>query len=141
MQQKIIVAHLRLLLAGCLYNPCRRFLFVCLPGLHNRRLQCYLLECTELCCRRVLWCPVGRSLSRPFAVAGDFCRCLWMRSGVINGRLLRNPKFAARRRVCSGGQNKTWCMYFTRFCRCGMVCTLLIVCDPFVFRLSVTGRL
>lgn len=58
MQQKIIVAHLRLLLAGCLYNPCRRFLFVCLPGLHNRRLQCYLLECTELAvdvCFGVQW--------------------------------------------------------------------------------------
>ena len=34
----------------------------------------------------------------------------------------------ARKSVCIGGQNMTWCMYCTRFCRWGMVWTLLAAC-------------
>lgn len=47
-----------------------------------------------------------------------------MRSGVKNGMLSRNPKFAARSNVCMGGQKNAWCMNFTRLVRCVMVCTL-----------------
>ena len=53
---------------------------------------------------RVLLCPMARNLRRPFAVAGECVRCLWIRSGVRKGMLLRNPRLAARSKVCIGGQ-------------------------------------
>ena len=48
---------------------------------------------------------------------------------VKNGMLSRNPRLAARISVWCGGQKRAWCMYFTRFCMCAIVCTLLIWCS------------
>ena len=74
--------------------------------------------------RRVLRRPIDRSFMRPFAVAGVLSKCLRMRSGVRKGMLSRKPRLAALMSVCVGGQKNAWCIYFTLFCKCGIVCTL-----------------
>ena len=72
--------------------------------------------------------PALAFFMRPFAVAGDFMRCLLIRVWVMNGKPRRNPALAAVISVVSGGQNMAWCMYFRRFSRYGIVCTLCAAC-------------
>ncbi len=47
-----------------------------------------------------------------------------MRSAVRKGKQSKKPRLTARKRVRCGGENNTWCMNLTRFCKCGMVWTL-----------------
>ena len=72
--------------------------------------------------------PALAFFMRPFAVAGDFMRCLLIRVWVMNGKPWRNPALAAVISVVSGGQNMAWCMYLRQFSRYGIVCTLCATC-------------
>ena len=47
-----------------------------------------------------------------------------MRSAVRKGKPSKKPRLTARKRVWCGGENNTWCMNLTLFCKCGMVWTL-----------------